>query len=91
MVFLTIFPFIKTSYMWKVDLKHEVKRELKNPDRFATGMSNVYTGLIVAMCGVTFMFILLVRKPEDVLKPSWIILLGLGVVAWGEWQKFRSR
>ena len=77
--------------MIKVDLKPEVKKELKNPDRFASGMGNVYTGLIIAMCGVTFMFILFFQKPEDVLKPSWIILIGLGVVAWGEWQKFRSR
>lgn len=77
--------------MWKVNLKHEIRRELKNPDRFATGLSTVYTGLIIAMCGVAFMFILLFQKPEDVLKPSWIIGLGLGVVGWGEWQKFRSR
>ena len=77
--------------MWKVELKPEIKRGLKNPERFASGMSNVYTGLIVTMCGVAFMLILFFQKPDDVLKPTWIILLGLGLVAWGEWQKFSSR
>jgi len=77
--------------MWNIKLKPEVRRELKNPDRFASGMSNVYTGLMIAMAGVAFMLILFFQEPEDVLKPTWIILLGLCVVAWGEWQKFRSR
>ena len=77
--------------MWKVELKPEVKRELKDPQRFAKGIENIYTGLIIAMAGVIFMCVLVFNKPEDSLKASWIILLGLGIVAWGEWQKFRSK
>ena len=77
--------------MLKIELKSEVRRKLKNPDRFANGISNIYIGLIITMCGVFFMFILFFQKPGDVLKPAWIILLGLCVVAWGEWQKFKSK
>jgi hypothetical protein len=77
--------------MWKVELKPEVKRELKNPALFTNGMENVYTGLTIAMAGVIFMCVLVFNNPEDSLKPSWIILLGLGIIAWGEWQKYRSK
>lgn len=77
--------------MWKVDLKPEIKKELKDPERFATGLGNVYTGLTVSMAAVVFMLVLLFKKPEDVLKPSWLILVGFAIIAWGEWQKFRSK
>ena len=77
--------------MWKVELRPEVKRELKDPDRFVKGMENVYTGLTIAMAGVIFMCALVFNKPEDSLKPSWIILFGLAIIAWGEWQKYRSK
>ncbi|MFQ5717295.1 MAG: hypothetical protein ACE5GQ_09365 [Nitrospinales bacterium] len=77
--------------MWKVTLKPEARKALKNPDRFASGLGNVYDGLTIAMCGVGFMLILYFNKPEDVLKPTWIILLGLGLAAWGEWKKMRSK
>ncbi len=77
--------------MWKVELKPEIKRELKNPELFANGLANVYTGLTIAMAGVIFMCVLVFNKPEDSLKPTWVILIGLGVIAWGEWQKFRSK
>ncbi len=77
--------------MWKVELRPEVKRELKNPALFTSGMENVYTGLTIAMAGVIFMCVLVFSKPDDSLKPSWIILLGLAIIAWGEWQKYRSK
>jgi|TARA_B110000438_G_scaffold263265_1_gene275110 hypothetical protein len=77
--------------MWKVELRPEVKRELKDPTRFVKGMENVYTGLTIAMAGVIFMCALVLNKPEDSLKPSWIILFGLSIIAWGEWQKYRSK
>ena len=77
--------------MWKVELKPEIKKELKDPEMFAKGLSNIYTGLTVAMAAVLFMVILLFRKPDDVLKPSWIILVGFAIIAWGEWQKFRAK
>lgn len=77
--------------MWKVELKPEFKRELKDPERFAKGLSTVYTGLTLTMSGVALMLVLYFTRPEHVLHPTWLLLLGLGVVAWGEWQKFRSK
>ena len=77
--------------MWKVELKTEIKKELKNPELFAKGISNIYTGLTVSMVAVLFMAILLFKKPDDALKPSWIILVGFAIIAWGEWQKFRAK
>jgi len=76
---------------WKVELKPEIKRDLKNPDRFAKGLSNVYTGLTVTMFGVMVMLMMYVQKPEHVLRPTWIILVGFALVGLGEWQKFRSK
>ncbi len=77
--------------MWQVELKPEVKKNLKDPDKFAKGMEKVYTGLTLTMCGVLFMLILYFTKPEHVLRPSWLLALGFAVVAWGEWQKFRAK
>ena len=77
--------------MWKVELKPEIKRELKDPELFAKGLSNIYIGLTVALVAVLFMATLLFKKPDDVLKPSWIILVGFVIVAWGEWQKSRAK
>ena len=77
--------------MWKVELKPEVKRELKDPDKFAKGLSTVYTGLVLAMSGVAIMLFLFFNKPENVLHPTWIILLGLAVIAWGEWLKYKGK
>ena len=77
--------------MWNVKLKPEIKKKLKNPERFVSGLNIVYTGLLVAMGGVGIMLMLFIQKPDDVLKPAWIIILGLAIVAWGEWQKYRSR
>ena len=77
--------------MWKVELRPEIKRELKDPERFVSGMEYVYTGLTIALVGVIFMGVLVFNKPDDSLKPTWIILLGLTIIAWGEWKKFRSK
>lgn len=76
---------------WKVDLKPEIKRGMKDPERFAKGLSNVYTGLTLVMFGVMVMLTLYFQKPEHVLRPTWIILFGFAVVGLGEWQKFRSK
>ncbi|MFQ5449341.1 MAG: hypothetical protein ACE5E9_01860 [Nitrospinaceae bacterium] len=64
---------------------------MKDPERFAKGLSTVYTGLTLTMSGVALMLVLYFTRPEHVLHPTWLLLLGLGVVAWGEWQKFRSK
>ena len=77
--------------MWKVELRPEIKRGLKNPELFADGLANVYTGLTIAMAGVVFMCILVFVRPDDSLKPTWVILIGLAVIAWGEWQKYRAK
>ena len=77
--------------MWKVVLKPEIKKELKDPELFARGLSNIYTGLTVSMSAVLFMAILLFKKPDDALKPSWIILVGFAIIIWGEWQKIRAK
>jgi len=77
--------------MWKVELRPEIRKGLKDPDTFARGMEKVYTGLIISMCGVVIMLILYFSKPEHVLRPSWMLFLGFGVIAWGEWQKYRSK
>lgn len=77
--------------MFNVELRPEIKKELKDPERFAKGMGNVYLGLFTTMSGVVLMLILYFNKPEHVLHPTWILLLGLGFCAWGEWQKFRSK
>jgi hypothetical protein len=77
--------------MWKVELRPEIRRGLKDPDTFARGMEKVYTGLIICMCGVVIMLILYFSKPEHVLRPAWILGLGFATIAWGEWQKYRSK
>ena len=77
--------------MWKVELRPEIRKGLKDPDKFASGMEKVYTGLIICMSGVVIMLILYFTNPEHVLRPSWIMVLGFAVIAWGEWQKYRSK
>ncbi len=77
--------------MWKVELRPEIRKELKDPDRFARGLSAVYTGLTITMSGVVMMLILYFAKPEHVLHPTWLLFIGFAVVGWGEWEKFRSK
>ena len=75
--------------MWEVELKPEVKKGLKDPEKFAKGMAKVYNGITITMVGVGMMFILYFVKPEHVLRPFWIQILGLVVAGRGEWLKFR--
>ncbi|QPJ66536.1 MAG: hypothetical protein G3M78_14455 [Candidatus Nitrohelix vancouverensis] len=77
--------------MWNVELKPEIKRGLKDPDRFAKGMGYAYLGMMIVMCGVVFMLFLFFARPEHVLRPSWILALGFIIVGWGEYQKFKGR
>ena len=77
--------------MWNVELKPEVIKELKDPDRFRKGINTAFSGILIVMTGVAFMFILYFMKPDDVLRPVWILLIGFAVVAWGEYLKFTAR
>jgi len=77
--------------MFKVTLRPEVRKDLKDPDGFASGLGIVYTGLLVTMSGVALMLILFFNKPENVLHPTWILFAGLGIVAWGEIKKARCK
>ncbi len=77
--------------MFKVELRPEIKKQLKDPEKFAKGLTLVYTGLLLAMSGVAIMLMLYFTKPEDVLNPMWLMFLGLGVASWGEWLKFRGK
>jgi len=77
--------------MFQYKLKPEFRKELKNPDLFEKGMEKVYWGLIIAMAGVALMLILYFNNPVNVLKPTWILFIGLGLAAWGEWQKYKGK
>ncbi|GJL79233.1 MAG: hypothetical protein NPINA01_22220 [Nitrospinaceae bacterium] len=77
--------------MFQVELRPEIKKQLKDPEKFAKGLATVYTGLVLAMSGVGIMLFLFFTKPENVLHPTWLMLLGLGVAAWGEWMKYRAK
>ena len=77
--------------MFKIELRPEVRREIKDPDGVVKGLSTVYTGLVIAMSGVVMMLILYFNKPEDVLHPTWLLALGFCIVGWGEWQKYRCK
>ncbi|OGW19526.1 MAG: hypothetical protein A3K09_00020 [Nitrospinae bacterium RIFCSPLOWO2_12_FULL_47_7] len=77
--------------MWQVELRPEVKKQLKNPELFAKGIGNVYAGATVGMGGVLLMLYFYFVQPENVLLPSWIMVAGLGLAGWGEWQKIKSK
>lgn len=77
--------------MFNVQLRPEVRKQLKDPDGFANGLGLVYTGLTITMAGVVMMLILYFNKPEHVLHPTWILFIGLGIVAWGEIKKARCK
>lgn len=77
--------------MFKVELRPEVKKQLKDPERFAKGMGTVYTGLAICMTGVAMMLVLYFTRPEHVLHPTWLLFIGLGMAFWGEWVKIRSK
>ena len=43
------------------------------------------------MAGVGLMMILYFNDPENVLHPTWILFIGLGLAGWGEWQKYKGK
>lgn len=61
--------------MFNVQLRPEVRKELKDPDGFASGLGIVYTGLTITMAGVVMMLILYFNKPEHVLHPTWLLFI----------------
>jgi hypothetical protein len=77
--------------MWNVQLKPEFRKELRDPDRFVKGMGNVFAGVMIAMCGVLTMLFLYFYDPKNVLAPSVLMVIGLGMAGWGEWQKHKAK
>ena len=77
--------------MFRFELKPEIRKQMKNPELFEMGMEKVYWGLIITMAGVGLMLILYFNKPENVLHPTWILFIGLGLCGWGEWQKYKGK
>ena len=77
--------------MWEVELRPEIKKELKNPDKYVKGMNMTYNGITITMVGVIMMMILYFTRPENVLHPFWIQILGMLIAAWGEFLKFRAK
>ena len=77
--------------MWEVKLKTEIAKQLNDPETFTKGLANVYAGLFLAMAGVMVMLFLFSQDSKHILKPFWLMLLGFSLVAWGEWQKYKSR
>lgn len=77
--------------MWEVELRPEIKKELKDPDKYVKGMNMTYNGMTITMVGVLMMMILYFMRPEHVLHPLWIEILGLLVAGWGEFLKFRAK
>jgi len=77
--------------MWEVELRPEIKKELRDPEKYVKGMNMTYNGMTITMVGVLMMMILYFMRPEHVLHPLWIEILGLLVAGWGEFLKFRSK
>ena len=77
--------------MWEVELKPEIKKELSDPEKYVKGMNMTYNGITITMVGVIMMMILYFTRPEHVLHPFWIQILGLVVAAWGELLKLRAK
>ena len=75
--------------MWEVELRPEIKKELRDPEKYVKGMNMTYNG--ITMVGVLMMMILYFMRPEHVLHPLWIEILGLLVAGWGEFLKFRAK
>ena len=74
-----------------IKLRPEIRTQLKDPDGFEKGLNAVYMGLIVCMAGVGLMLILYFNKPEHVLHPTWILILGFGIIGYGEYKKLRCK
>ena len=77
--------------MWEVELKPEIRKGLSDPEKYVKGMNMTYNGITITMVGVVMMLILYFTRPEHVLHPCWIQILGLIVAGWGEWIKFRAK
>jgi len=77
--------------MWEVELKPEIKKELRDPEKYVKGMNMTYNGMTIAMVGVLMMVILYFTRPEHVLRPFWVQILGLLIAGWGEFLKFRAK
>jgi len=77
--------------MWEVELKPEIKKELRDPEKYVKGMNMTYNGMTITMVGVLMMMTLYFMRPEHVLHPLWIEILGLLVAGWGEFLKFRAK
>ena len=77
--------------MWEVELKPEIKKDLRDPKKYANGMNMTYNGITITMIGVLMMMILYFIRPEHVLHPFWIQVLGLLVAGYGEITKFRAK
>ena len=77
--------------MWEVALKPEIKKELRAPAKYVKGMNMTYNGITITMVGVLMMMILYFTRPEHVLHPFWIQILGLLIAGWGEFLKFRAK
>ena len=77
--------------MWEVELKPEIKKELRDPEKYVKGMNMTYNGITITMVGVLMKMILYFTRPEHVLHPFWIQILGLVVAAWGELLKLRAK
>ena len=77
--------------MWEVELRPEIKKELRDPEKYVKGMNMTYNGITITMVGVLMMMILYFTRPEHVLHPFWIQILGILVAIWGEFLKFRAK
>ncbi|PIQ97256.1 MAG: hypothetical protein COV67_05190 [Nitrospinae bacterium CG11_big_fil_rev_8_21_14_0_20_56_8] len=77
--------------MFKIELHPQMRRELKDPDRFIKGMEISYWGMIITMFGVLVMLFLYFQIPEHVLHPTWILVIGFIIIGVGEYQKFKAR
>ena len=77
--------------MFKYELRPEIRKTLKDPDGFEKGLNAVFLGLFVCMAGGVLMLILFFNKPEHVLHPTWILILGFVIAIWGEYKKFRCK
>tara|TARA_B100001079_G_scaffold238363_1_gene221988 strand:- start:106 stop:339 length:234 start_codon:yes stop_codon:yes gene_type:complete len=77
--------------MWEVELKPEIKKDLRDPKQYVKGMNMTYNGITITMVGVLMMMILYFTRPEHVLRPFWIQILGMLIAAWGEFLKFRAK
>lgn len=77
--------------MFEFKLRPEMRKQLKDPDRFVKGQEMVHWGIIIAMAGVVMSGILIFQDPEKSTHPVWLMILGLLVSGVGEFHKYRSK